>query len=108
MLGCTGDDEMSLDFNNTCPIIDGKIEGAKEDINYYFKDMLDDIKKQLPKDVEIEIELTDYTDRLKNDILSYFEDLRSLNSDMRTQAERQINDLADEVATLETELEQAT
>lgn len=92
---------MGLDFGNTCPIIDEDMEKLKYDIEYFFESIVDDIKDQLPEDIDIDVDIENYSNALYKEAAIYFEELRTVNSDMRTQAEKQIYKLEEEITYLE-------
>jgi len=86
----------SLNFNNTCPSIDDALDYIKTEIDEHLDVLLtgvcpyiDSVKKQ---ELINEIIFTLY-DKV---IVGQYEDIRQLNSDMRSQAEDQLNELASE------------
>lgn len=102
---------MSLDYGFTCPDIDRNIDSAKEvlydfmletykELNPIIEDIPDSdlppsIKERAKKD----------SDYLYGTLEDIFENVRSVNEDMRNSADKQISDLNDRVSDLEAEVE---
>ena len=78
----------------TCPKIDRAINDLKEELRNYFLD-----------EFELGAEAALRRSRDLYDLFeTYFEDIRSLNSEMRDIANAQISDLEDRISDLEQEL----
>jgi len=102
---------MSLDYGFTCPDIDRNIDSAKEvlydfmletykELNPVIGDIPDSdlppsIKERAKKDA----------DYLYESLEEIFENVRSVNEDMRRSADKQISDLNDLISDLEAEVE---
>lgn len=95
---------MSLNFRNTYPIIDDCIETYKVDSEELIKNL---VEQFLPSNL-IDINHWQYKDFIseivcdfENIVLPLFETVRTLNSDMRDQADKQISDLEEEISELQ-------
>lgn len=86
---------MIFDFPYTCPNIDKSLDGLKSDIENNFIDMIKECCPILPDHTLNEF-IKPYVDSLFDTISINFEDVRSLNSDMRDDAEKQINSIHEE------------
>jgi len=86
---------MSLDFHYTCPYIDRSLDGLKSDIDTNLTDIVTECCPLLPE-FKLNEFIKPYVDSLYETFLDSFETVRSLNEDMRSQADTQINTLADE------------
>ena len=87
----------SLDFRYTCSEIDQAIESVKNDcrstIDHHFPSRSEDEREEM---LQVLIQ----------DITPYFETIRSLNEQMRAQAEYQINNLTTNVEELECQIKE--
>lgn len=96
---------VGFDYGNTCPRIDKAISRAKAEIESFLDNLLEEACPFLDSASRSEIAI-DYTGRLYADLEDIFEEPRRENEKMRAEADRQISDLKDEIANLETELQQ--
>lgn len=97
---------ISFDYGNTCPKIDKQINQAQSVIDSFICDLLEEVCPLLDiNDRNRHAER--YAEKLCGDLEDCFEVVRSTNEDMRREAERQIEALADQVANLERDLENA-
>jgi len=83
---------MSLDFPYTCPDIDRSLSGIKSDIDSELIDMITECCPLLPE-FKLNEFVKPYIESLYERFSESFEAVRSLNDDMRSQAELQINAL---------------
>jgi len=81
---------MSLDFPYTCPDIDRSLSGIKSDIDSELIDMITECCPLLPE-FKLNEFVKPYIESLYERFSESFEAVRSLNDDMRSQAELQIN-----------------
>ena len=94
---------VQFDYPNTCPKIDRAITIARNQIERFLDYLLEEAcplikvthRKQLA---------SDYADRLYESLEDVFEETRRTNEDMRREADRQIDDLMNEVSNLEFDL----
>jgi len=88
---------MGLYFGFTCGDIDGAINSSRDAIRSHIKGIIEQVCPMLSESTlnELTEENTNY---LIDEIASEFETLRGLNSDMREQADRQIDNLEDELS----------
>jgi hypothetical protein len=93
----------NLDFPHTCRKIDKEIDSAKGVIENYLADLVIDICPYITAGISEEIAKT-WADKIYSDISGCFEIVRDTNSDMREQANKQINDLLDEITDLKEQL----
>ena len=95
---------MSLDYSNTCPIIDQALED-------YHANITSSIKEYLTTRVP-DTELWEDYECLSQDMYTDFEQeaetLRSTNVDMREAADKQLEELEDEIAELKSEVDYLT
>lgn len=101
---------MSFDFRYTCPEIDKNITYMTSDLQSVIKAMLDDVLEQIEESGGISEDtkkgiIKDYTEDGVNIVKSSFEEVRSLNEDMRDAANKQINDLIDLINEKDSEIE---
>jgi hypothetical protein len=92
-----------LDYANTCPDIDSEISDAKGVIESHFYGTLRELNPLMEDLMETEptkLWIKNATDHLYSDLESIFENCRSINENMRAEANRQI-------AECMTELEEA-
>lgn len=95
---------MSLDFRHTCPEIDDCIETYKADnkelisifVGQFLPSNLIDTSNWRYKDF-----ISDLTCDFENIVLPLFEKIRSLNSEMRDQADKQIEELEEKISELQ-------
>lgn len=97
----------TFEFPYTCPKVDKAIGKAKSEIDSFLCELLEEACPLLPRAKLNEI-AAEKADALYEILESIFEDVRSTNEDMRREAESQIDDLAERVANLESELESAS
>lgn len=90
---------MSLDFEYTCPKIDAAIEMA----NHHFDEVVKSLIDRLP--IEEQQDILNDTYQEFDYIKDQFEELRTLNEDMRSAAEKQIDDLNDELSEARDEID---
>ena len=83
---------MSLNFPYTCPDIDRSLSGIKSDIDSELVDMITECCPLLPE-FKLNEFVKPYIESLYERFSESFEAVRSLNDDMRNQAEIQINAL---------------
>jgi len=95
---------MGLDFGYTCPDIDRGIEAFKNDLKMFINEIIDDICPLLEGDVKYDI-VKSYADNIYNEFEDNFEGVRKTNEEMRSQADRQIIELQDEVDELRSKIE---
>ena len=102
---------MSLDFGFTCPDIDRNIDSAKEVLYNFMLEAYKDLNpvigdipdSDLPPSVKEKAKRD--ADYLYESLEEIFENVRSVNEDMRRSADKQISDLNDTISDLETEVE---
>jgi len=94
----------TLNFNPTCPTINQNINYFKSDLHSVLYNELEPHSELSGVDLDAEIakKVEEY---YQNVFQQYFEGLRTLNSDMREQAEKQLGDLENEVSDLKSEIE---
>jgi chromosome segregation ATPase len=85
----------TLDFPNTCPLIDAGMLTAKENCDNVVESLLEEASGLLPAEV-IREQVDDCVAAIHAEYSDQFESIRGLNSDMRTQAESQLEDLETE------------
>lgn len=94
----------SLDFPHTCPTIDNVIRYIDGYLEDALSDVIDDVApliSEANKSLYLKKAHKDYFDLIKDEI----ETLRNLNSDMRAQAEDQLERLASEILDLTGDIE---
>lgn len=96
---------MGLDFGHTCPDIDRGIESFKDDLKMYLSEILDDACPLLEGDVKGDF-IKGYIDSIYAEFEGNFENVRKTNEEIRSEADRQIDDLQDEVGELKSEIEE--
>lgn len=101
---------MSLDYGFTCPDIDKNIDSAKETLYDFILETYRELNPLLESVSDNELPVcvkekakTD-ADYLYESLEDIFENVRSVNEDMRRFADKQISDLKDEISELEHEL----
>jgi DNA repair exonuclease SbcCD ATPase subunit len=96
---------ISFDYPNTCPKVDKHISGAESVIRTFVEGLLEEACPLLSSR-----SISDLSDeRAKNlysDLEPIFEGVRESNSEMRSEAERQIEDLQERIADLEAQVDQ--
>lgn len=95
--------KVNFDYANTCPQIDKAIARAKTEIQHFIDDILCDACGLLKSEQREELSIQ-YAESLYGRIEDVFEETRSANERMRDEADRQISDLKDEIANLESNL----
>jgi multidrug resistance efflux pump len=95
---------IDFDYPNTCPKIDKEIDRAKAAIESFIDDLLDQACPLLTYERRKEL-AADYAANLYGDLEDAFEAVREANEDMRSEANRQIRELADQVSDLEGQVE---
>jgi len=95
---------MSFNYGYTCPNIDKEIEAAKQNIRDNIEEIVEECCPLLTDDPLAQF-ASRWADEIYNGIESCFEIVRETNENMRTEAERQIGNLEDEIAELKGELE---
>ena len=98
--------QVNFDYPNTCPKIDSAISEAKEQMESYIEDILIDACGLLPDKTRREL-AADYAKELYRRIEDAFEEVRTTNTDIRDEADRQIGRLKDELESLGHELKEA-
>ena len=103
---------MGLDYGNTCPDIDKQIKYFKESLEDYLRDLVDECCPLLGGE-DLNIFVKKWTNAIFGEAEPIFEKIRSTNSDMRKEADKQIEalkkdlDLAhDQISELRYELDQ--
>lgn len=91
---------MSLDFKNTCPDIDEAIADLLSMTEDNIDEILDECCPILQGEQRKEF-LKSHLANIKENIQHQFDIVRDLNSDMRGQAEKQLDDIQVEVDALE-------
>lgn len=91
-------------YPHTCPKVDSLISEAKNIIFSAFEDLLKDASPLIP-DEEVNRIANSYADDLYSSLEDIFEGTRQTNSDMRSAAERQIDELEDSIRDLKDEIE---
>ena len=86
---------MPLDYEYTCPKIDDAIEDSKTEIHSHIEDLLHRFDLPLEEFNEI---LKDAAGCLSDVIADLIEELRTTNEKMRDAADKQIENLNDELA----------
>lgn len=95
---------IEFDYPITCPRIDKEIERAKSEIENFVFDLLEEACPLLSKERRTELAV-DYGASLYSNLEDAFETVRATNEDMRRAADRQIADLFEEIAALESRVE---
>lgn len=90
---------VNFDYGNTCPKIDKAIDEAKDEIEKFIIDLLDEASPLLDNRHRNAL-AKDYADSLYRNIEDAFESARKANEDMRGAADDQISDLKDEIESL--------
>ena len=96
---------MGFDYSWTCPDIDREIGNAKDCIQEFIVDLLEEACPLLSKKDKEEY-ATDYTNVLYERLESCFETVRETNVNIREAAEEQISDLEDDMANIEAEIKE--
>lgn len=96
----------SLDFQHTCGTIDRVIAEVREAVSQAIDLAICDTVPSMPQETVDKL-VDKYMADNYNFIEGQIEDLRALNADMRCAADVQIDNLADEVSTVESELSDA-
>ena len=94
---------VEFDYPNTCPKIDRAINIARSQINSFLDDLLEEACPLIEVTWRKKL-ASDYADRLYDSLEDVFEETRRTNEDMRREADRQIDDLMNEVSNLEFDL----
>jgi chromosome segregation ATPase len=95
---------MGFDFNWTCPQIDKKIDECKDGMENMITDILEQSSPLLPY-TEVSKHAATFVKRYYESIFGdIIEEIRSMNIDMRKEAEKQIESLEKSVETLEEEI----
>lgn len=84
---------MTLDFPHTCPTIDRERDSFLEAID----DFQEDISRDLHLDIDQREDLKFQLDYLREDFKAMIETLRTLNSNMRDEADKQLDELNKEL-----------
>lgn len=87
---------MGFNFSNTCPKIDTNIMDFKMEIEDVVDEIIEEIVPILEGDQRKEI-INRYKDSIYSLLEDAFENVRETNSDMRGEAEHQIEELEDEI-----------
>lgn len=96
---------VAFDFPNTCPRIDKQIDAAKSVIYKFVESLLEEACPLLSSET-LQRLAADNADNLYANLEDCFESVRSINEEMRREADRQISELHDEVSGLEAQVEQ--
>lgn len=103
---------MSFDHPHTCPDINKAIESFEDTCKNYLIDILSDACPLLEGEAKNNI-VKRYIEYICNETIDIFEDVRKTNSDIRDEAEKQIDaidtenrDLKDEIEDLYRQLEE--
>lgn len=83
---------MSLDFKHTCPIIDNKLSEIKDLVYDNIEDIVKDLVPLFEGTAKYNF-VRERSDIIYDIVSDKIEELRSLNSDMRDQADYQIKEL---------------
>ena len=94
---------MGLDYSHTCPDINRAINEAKDTISSHIEDIVNQCSPLLEGD-PLQDYVKSWTESLYGEIKDCFEVTRKTNEDMREEADRQIDDLVDEVDSLKDEI----
>ena len=88
-----------FDYPNTCPKIDSAISDAKQQIQRFIDDLLEEASPLLPTHTREELAARN-ADELYRELEDAFEEVRSSNEDMRREADSQIAALQSEIEDL--------
>lgn len=94
---------MGLDYGWTCGSIDDNIKDFKSILEYEISSILDDACPLLEGEQKTDF-IADYVKAIYEQSQNIFEDLRECNSDMRKEADSQIDKLEEEKEQLEYEV----
>jgi len=92
-----------FNYPATCPKIDKAIDSARGEIKYFIKNLLSDACGLLSNE-QRELLAKDYSDKLYSYLEAIFEETRQSNSDMREEAEAQVEQIQQELDSLKKEL----
>jgi hypothetical protein len=95
---------VNFDYGNTCPKIDKAIGEAKGTIENFLSDLIGDVCPYLPSGTLQDL-AADKAAELYSELERAFEVVRSANEDMRSEADRQISELKDEIDSLEAQVQ---
>ena len=91
---------MSFNYRFTCPTIDKEIGIARDKIYSTIKNLLEEVNGQKLSEKRIEDITSDYELNLYCDFEDSFEKVRETNGDMRTEADRQIEECNEQLCEL--------
>ena len=97
---------MGLDYSHTCPDIDRAIAEAKDTIHDHLIDVAGECSPLLEGN-QLEYCIKSWTEALYGELEDCFEATRKTNEDMRKEADRQIDDLVDEIDALKDEIRES-
>lgn len=97
---------MGFDYGNTCSDIDSDINDFKGVIQSYLEDILDEVCPMFEGEKK-DVYIKDSVSNIHSDCEGIFEHVRACNSDMRTEADRQIDRAGDRISDVESELSEA-
>lgn len=87
---------MGFSYRYTCPIIDDNINEFRDTVEDFLKDVIHQCSP-LVSDIDLDKKAEEYEEDLYNMVEKYFENLRACNSDMRDEADEQIENVENEV-----------
>ena len=91
---------MSFNYQFTCPTIDEEIGIVRDKIYSTIKNLLEEVNGQELSEKRIEEITSDYELNLYCDFENSFEKVRETNGDMRTEADRQIEECNEQLCEL--------
>ena len=94
---------MGLDFNYTCPRIDREINKIKSTIENNLEDYIKQLCPLMSNDTIYDLR-SKWATELYDDIELGIKIIRQTNEDMRSQADKQIINLEDEISELKSEI----
>lgn len=95
---------MSFNYQYTCPTVDKNIESFKDTVKDRLSEMLDEACPLLEGVAKSKF-IEGYSDTIYQDVEPLFEDVRKTNSNMREEAERQIDVLNDIISDKDEEIQ---
>lgn len=93
----------SFDFPYTCPRIDKAIDSCKDTLEICLSGYIKDLFPYVPS-AEVVLISIDWSKQIYDAISDCFESVRQTNEEMRDEANRQIEDLEDEISNLKYEV----
>lgn len=96
---------VSFDYANTCPKIDAAIASARQEIYERLRGLIEEICPVLPQELINKL-ADEHSELVYDDLEGIFEGVRATNEEMRREAELQIQDLKEEIYSLEYEIKE--